>query len=347
MAERMALTEETGDSGVCRRPELNRSVPAYCFGDATDEERLRFEAHLLECDFCWAEVQRLDEAIRVLRADRSLTRSVFTKDIAAAFGLSAKLRTPFGGHMWHALIASTIYASLYTVALPLEVAYRFDQFGAWSLRVAPLVFVWILATTLVAIAANWKAVLTGRQTGLLRSVSIATLGAAALYLSLKPFLPAYPITEASFQTYTVQSAYLKSVYYFLPFAAVFLFLPFSFVLAMQRELEAGRHRLALDVLTSAKSSVPPRGTIQPRFWALVALMTIVVVVSIIMATHLLDNLKPGPYMNLFVHLLQVRWCLYLALGLECLAWYYMSLTELKRECLAVQRLSQGVRERGK
>jgi hypothetical protein len=62
-----------------------------------------------------------------------------------------------------------------------------------------------------------------------------------------------------------------------------------------------------------------------------------------MAAHLLDNLKQGAYTNLFVHILQLRWGLYMALGIEALVWYYFALTELKREALAIDAISSATR----
>jgi hypothetical protein len=58
-----------------------------------------------------------------------------------------------------------------------------------------------------------------------------------------------------------------------------------------------------------------------------------------MAAHLLDNLIQTRFTNLFIHILQARWCLYMVLGLECLVWYYFALTELKREALAIENIA--------
>ena len=147
-------------------------------------------------------------------------------------------------------------------------------------------------------------------------------------------------TRAAFQTYTAQAAYLKSLFYYVPFAAVFLFLPFHFVLTMQREFAAGRHNAGFRLLTGAPTAVPPRGTVFPKFWVLVGLLLTGIIISIPMAAHLLDNLQPAPFMNLFIHLLQIRWLLYLGLGVECLVWYYSALAELKREAVAAETITR-------
>jgi hypothetical protein len=228
-----------------------------------------------------------------------------------------------------------LYALLFAVALPLEVAYQFDRYGKQAVELSVILFAWIFLSTLLAVFIDWRAVISGSRTGLLYSIGCAFLSALVLYLSVHPFLPARAITEATFQTYTAQSAYLKSIFYYLPYAFIFLFTPYHFVLAMQREFAAGRHGLGLGLLTGSRPAVPPRGSIFLRLWVLCGLLLLGTIVSILMAAHLLDNLKPGGYTNLFVHILQLRWGLYMALGLESLVWYYFALTELKREALAI------------
>ena len=334
----MLDSEGPGDA-ECSRPDLNRSVTWYCFGDLSQEERERFEAHLVQCDLCWAEVERLGRAVQILRSDRRLTRSVFLGGIASCLGSSGKLRKSFGGHIGHVLTASLLYALLFAVALPLEVAFQIDRYGPSAAQIAVLIFIWICGTTMLAMFISWKALLRNRKTGLFYSMGTIALAALILYLAVRPFLPAESITKATFQTYTAQSAYLKSIFYYLPFAAIFVLVPFQFVLAMQAEFVAGRHSQGLGLLTGSKMAVPPKGTIVPRLAVLTGLLILGAIVSITMAAHLLDNLKTGRFANVFIHIYQIRWCLYLVLGLESLFWYYLALTELKREAIAVERIS--------
>lgn len=334
------MTEQgpSGESAGCPRPELNETVTAYCFGDVSQEQRDRFEAHLLECEFCWAEVQRLDTLVRTLRADKSLTRSAYTAELVASTGISAAFERAFGGHWIHAVAASGVYAFLFAETVFMELAYAYDQFAAFAWTASPFVFFWILATTICALWVNWRLVSQRRSAGLLSSAGILIASAGLLYLCLRPFLPAYSVTQANFQTYTAQAAYLKGIYYFVPFALIFLVLPFNFTLIMQRELGAGRHRAGLELLGGGKAAVAPRGAPYPRFWILCGLLTLGAIVSLLSTAHLLENLKPTTHSNLFFHTIQIRWLAYLALGLECLGWYYWALSELKRECLSVCRL---------
>jgi len=120
-----------------------------------------------------------------------------------------------------------------------------------------------------------------------------------------------------------------------------LILPFNFTLVMQRELSAGRHRAGMELLTGGRNAVAPRGAPYPRFWVLCGLLILGAIASIVSTAHLLENLKPTTFSNLFIHTIQIRWLAYLALGLECLGWYHWALTELKRECLVVEKLSGG------
>ena len=56
-----------------------------------------------------------------------------------------------------------------------------------------------------------------------------------------------------------KTAYLKGVVYAVAFAAIFVLVPFHFIVTMQRELQGGRHRPAFDLLSGSRF-----GTIAPR-----------------------------------------------------------------------------------
>jgi len=293
---------------------------------------------LLECECCWREVQRLGSAVRVLDTDRSLLQSLTPADVAAAFGISGRLDFPFGGHRWHALIACGLYAALYPIALLGEVAYQFDRYGRAGLAAAAVAFLWIFATSFLGLAVDWRLTIRGSNKGLAASVAIFLLAALVLFAGACLVLPPNPITESVRQAYTAQAAYLKDIIYFIILKNIFLLPPFHFVLTMQRELQAGRHRLALELFSGGRLSVAPRGTFFPRFWVLLLFFVVIVSISIFLHTNLMDHLKPAPFMNLFSNLILTRLLLYYALAAECLFWYYRSLNELKRECLAAERI---------
>ncbi len=322
----------------CPDSDNNARLAAYCFEDLNENERRLFEAHLLDCDFCWDEVQRLSEAVRVFRSDKQLLRSFSPAEVGSVLGLSIRLDWPFAGHSLHVLAASVLYALLYAITLLLEIAYSFDSFGPTALRLLPLVLLWVAATTTGALLLGSRAVSKGRGYGIAFSATTIAASAVLLFLGLCLFLPNTPVTKARFQTYSAQAAYFKAVIYGVPGAILFLVMPFLSIVRMQRELRAERHAFVLALLMREKWAVAPRGMFFARPRVLWVILVTALIVSIIASSHLLDNLLPGSFTSLFILLVQLRWILYLAFGAECLAWYGLALNELKRECVAVERL---------
>lgn len=243
-----------------------------------------------------------------------------------------QLARSFAGHLWHVLVSCTIYALLYTIALFVELAYQFDRFAILALKLALPIFVWIYATSMFGLLVDWKKARRGEATGLIFTILSFTGSGLLLYAALGFFLPNIPITEANFQTYTAHGAYLKSVAYFSFLAIVFLIIPFHFVLSLQREMQAGRHKFVFDLLTGERRGSAPRGAIYLKVWWLGLFLFVATVSSPVVVAHLFENLKPGPHVNLFMQLVEWRVLTYLALGLECLLWYYRRLNEIKREC---------------
>lgn len=324
----------------CAEPEINRLLTAYCFGHASESERQSVEAHLLECDHCWHEAQRLEAGVRVLDTDRSVLQTLTPAEIASALGLSGKLNLPFGGHLSHALIASGLYAALYAVGLLGEIAYQFDRYGRASLWVAAAIFTFVFVTSLAGLAVDWKLTRDGSRKGIAASAAIFLGSALLVFAGACLFLPTNPVTEMNWQTYTAQAAYLKDIVYFLVLLVIFLLPPFHFVLAMQRELQSGRHKSTLSLLTGDKLSLTPRSVYYPRFWVLALILAVIVGVSFFLHHNLMSNLKPGEYMNLFANLIHARLILYHLLATVCLYWYYHALNELKRECVLAERLAE-------
>lgn len=246
---------------------------------------------------------------------------------------AARLVATFGGHLWHVLASSTLYALLYVVALLLEVAYQFDRLGPPAIKLTPWVFLWVFGAAAVGLWVDWRWALRGKTAGLLLSLPAFISGGLLLYMMLGQFLPRHSVTEANFQTYPAHEAFLKSVYYFLPLAVVFMVLPYHFVLSIQRELREGRHRPVLDLLTGRRSSAAPAGAVYLRVWWLAGLLIAAASAALVAMAHMFESLKPNPHSGLFVQLAQWRLLLYVILGLECVVWYYWVLNGIKRECL--------------
>jgi anti-sigma factor RsiW len=53
----------------CRQPELGKLLHAYELGMLSDDDRTRFEAHLLDCEACFGEITQLEGVSSLLRDD--------------------------------------------------------------------------------------------------------------------------------------------------------------------------------------------------------------------------------------------------------------------------------------
>lgn len=243
------------------------------------------------------------------------------------------LQSAFSGHEWYVLAASALYAAYFGVALLVELAYQFDRYGRAGQGIALLISCAIFASSLLGLSMGAKRIASGRRGGLLLSATILVLAAAAVLIGACAFLPAQPITQATFQTFTAQAAYVKAFCYIVPLGLIFLVTPFHFIVAMERELQSRDPVLGVNLLTGMKPSAAPGGTVFLRTWFLLLLLVGMMVYSLIGRSHLFDNLKPGPYMSLFQNLIHVRMILYFSLAILCLAWYYGGLNELKRDVL--------------
>lgn len=235
----------------------------------------------------------------------------------------------FAGHTRQAIAGSALYAALYAVALLVEVAYEFDVYGIAALKIVPFVFAWMFGTSFFGLHTIRRRASENKTNGLTFALLIFVLAAIVLYFALGLFLPSHPITQADFQTYTAHGAYLKSVAYFLFIAIPFLIIPFHFVHVLQNEARAGESRMVGRLLSGGRRASIPTGAIYLRVWWLGLLLIVLALLSPALMSHLFENLKPAPYMNLFIQLVEWRVLLYLGLATECLLWYYSSLNAIK------------------
>jgi len=238
------------------------------------------------------------------------------------------------GHWRYIGLVSGLYALLCAEAVILETAYQFDRYAAKALLGAVVVFGLVLATFFSAAAIDWSRTARNKRGGIFLCMTIVYGGAALLQLALWQVLPAAATTEQiSRQSWSAQSAYLKNlVMYFLPLATFYILLPFHFVLALQRELAAGRHGPVLALLTGERTA-STRGAVYVRVGWLALALFVVALLSVVMTQDLFDHLKPSPYKNLFMHLALGRTLLLFGIALLGLLWYSSALSEIKRECL--------------
>ncbi len=245
---------------------------------------------------------------------------------------TSRSNTLFGGHELHVFVSCFLYALLYAIALFIEVAYQYESFASSVWVIAFVVLLWTLGTSLIGLRVDWQRTARGKKTGLLLSLHIFIASGLLVYLALGYYLPNQPITESRLQTYPAHGAYLKSVYYHLPLAAICLVLPFHFVISLKRDIQ-NDNRLVKNLLLGRRRATAPAGAIFVRPWMLGALLFGAAIYALAATNHLFDNLIPGSYTNVFIQLVQLRLLLYFALGLECLLWYSWSLNEIKRELI--------------
>ena len=241
------------------------------------------------------------------------------------------------GHGWYVLGASTMYAAYFGVALLVEIAYQFDRYGKTGKWIALLISCLVLASSLLGLSMGAKRTSSGRRGGLFLSGAVFLVAAVVVLIAACGFLPDEPITQANFQTFTAQAAYVKTFCYIVPLGLIFLVTPLHFVLAMERELRTRDSALAVNLLTGAKPAAAPSGTEYLRVWFLLLVLTGMMAYSLIARAHLFDNLKSGPYMSLFQSLIHVRMVLYFGLAILCVTWYHRALNDLKLESIANEK----------
>jgi DNA-binding winged helix-turn-helix (wHTH) protein len=229
----------------------------------------------------------------------------------------------------HAAFACGLYALLYVVALFVEVAYQFERLGSLAWRFGPWVFVWIAATSGLALWVDWGLTRSGRATGLACSIPLFVVAGFAVAGALGPFLPAEPVTGASFNTYSAQAAYLKSCYYFVPLAVIYLVIPFHTAVALDEEAAAGNAKGVARLLRGVRSGRAPRGSIYLRVWWLAVLLTVASAGALYGTAHLFERLTPNTNRNFFMLSLQARVLLYFLLGCECMLWYHLTLNDVR------------------
>lgn len=321
----------------CERPELATHITPYCFGDVSEQQHSTFEAHLLECDLCWREVERLSNGVQVLRSDSNLKQTLLTPELFGAFGISGGMDRAFGGHLAYVITVAVLYGLLWMIGIWTELAYSYDRFGelAWILSVP--VTIWVLATLILSLRADTSETRAQSSTGLARSGLFMFGGLAVLTISLMILLPSARTILASIQTRSASGGYLKdAVFLFLPLLA-FVLPPFHTVVALQRELRAGRADQVMRIVTRAPDAVAPRGVwyLSPRLLA--AVLFVLGAFKIVGMNYMLDALAPGPYANLFTVASYTSTALWFGIALVSLAWYSSCLNELKREAIALQQ----------
>lgn len=233
----------------------------------------------------------------------------------------------------HIHVASALYGALAGVMVLVEVAYEFDKYFRLALPLSLLAFFWAYFTSATGLRAAERFVEQGRRAGLVFVIGAFISAAVVLYLGVSWFLPPLPITRQTIGASTAQAAYLKAVVYHLLLALPFLVVTFYFTQALHRELRSGQYRPVLRLLAGSRRSVPPKGTIYLRVWALTLILAFYMAYAVLAHHSLVGTLEPDPFKNIFIILLWVRLAVFLGFSIECLIWYSWALNEMKRVCL--------------
>jgi len=247
---------------------------------------------------------------------------VSVEDVATEQPTSANL-APLP-HKVHAVFVCLLYGVLYSGAIIAETSYGFDSYGRTALLLGLPVFVWMAGTMWGGLWADSQMVVHGRRGAAAVSISVLAFAAVSLLVTLQWFLPSSSITSLSFQGLTAYSAYLKDTTYVYTLGIVFVLLPFHYVVSLEREIRAGR----LEITTARLAHKTRAVFIRPGL--LLAILVGVGAWSQVSIAHIFENLRPGPYLGLYMNLVQIERFLGLALALECLAWYHLNLTGLDR-----------------
>jgi hypothetical protein len=153
--------------GMCNEPALNARIAELCFGDEQGEDRSALEAHLLVCDECWTEFQRISEAVHVLRSEPTAIEPVMAADLIQLLGLGARLQRPFGGHAWMASVIAVGHGLMMALALLVEVAYQWENYAAWVPYTSFGVALGSIVVSLVSFDSMRRRVLAGRTNSIL------------------------------------------------------------------------------------------------------------------------------------------------------------------------------------
>lgn len=319
---------------MCKEPALNARIADLCFDQAEGEERSALEAHLLVCDDCWTEFQRISEAVHVLRSESALVQPVMAADLIQLVGLGGRLHRRLGGHAAIVSAISVGFGLMMGLALLAEVAYQWKTYAGWALYVSLIIGVGSTAVCLLSFDLMRRRLIAGRTNSIVFALGPLIAWAVLIALAVAPFLSSDPIVLANFQTMTARIGWMKSVGQALQIPLLSL-VPFHFVLAMQHELWSDRVDRVLRLLTNDSMRVTPRGTLFVRPVLAAAIFVLFASWWIVGSAHLLENLDPGPSLALFMALGISRTMIVLITLFAALVWYSRVFNDLKREAIAI------------
>jgi hypothetical protein len=235
--------------------------------------------------------------------------------------------------------STSLFGLLWATTIWIELGYSHARFGqlAWALW-APTGLA-AMAVLLVTLWISVKTTRAGSTRGLWYSAATAVVGLGIVVAVDMLFLPEERTIQASFQTRTASGGLFKDALVHFSPLLVFILPAFHAVVRLQRELAVGAHDRVRALLTRQLDAVWPQGMLYiPPSW-LGLLFLVLGAMRVVGTNYMLDALTPGPYAQLFTIASYAGTGLWLAIVLCSLAWYAMSLNELRREVLAAYSLT--------
>jgi hypothetical protein len=246
---------------------------------------------------------------------------------------SANLRElSIRGHRAHIWTAAALFSTYFVSALLLQVAYQWDRLRRPTLVAVPIIFGVLTSAVIWFARSIVKGERINRRISVGRNFSWFMLPIVVVYAGACSFvLPNTDITGDHTAGWTARTEYLRDVLYIIPIVRVFLIELFRSVVALEGEVSNGNGPLLAPLLRGTKASIPPRGVffIRPGWlWMVVAVL---MPVYTFLTWHLIDSLEPSRFRTLFLDLAFLRIGSYLALIVECVAWYHRTLNQMRSE----------------
>jgi len=258
---------------------------------------------------------------QVVRVSDWISSRTAIGTLATSLAISCWIAFQVENHGGISLIIGLLYTELYVVSLLLESAFLPDRVDLWA--AGSILFGFGLITSVVATGIDAAMVAARNPLALPASVGIVSAAAAIQWIVLKPVLPEFQLAQAKFRLLSSQAAHLKNTGYFLFLAIVFWITPFHAILILERESRAGQVPFVQGVLS--RQIMIGRGMVALNGATLLIVLAVVIVISIKMGSHLLDDMKPHPRLSYFTVLFYLRAFLYFLLASICVGWYVYSL----------------------
>jgi tetratricopeptide (TPR) repeat protein len=114
----------------CRDKRFRDMIHAYELGMLTDDDRRRFEIHMLECDSCFALVERSKATSRLLNTDKSIREVVDRTDRENTPDKNSERSRPTERRVWSRMLPMGLAAAAVLVLLivqPWDIQFRSTQ----------------------------------------------------------------------------------------------------------------------------------------------------------------------------------------------------------------------------